>query len=99
MSKPETPKPGSQQQVVGWRVWHVERRRWCFDGQEWKTRKEAERAKVNATRGRRNTLTNFFRIAARIVPILADGTSPLRDDIQADWDSKMGKPANAAGER
>jgi hypothetical protein len=74
--------------VIGWRVWHVEKRKWCFGGQEWATRKEAERAKINATRGRRNTLTNFFRIAARIVPILSDGTSPLRDAAQKDWDSK-----------
>ena len=79
---------------VIWRVWHLDQHRWLWDGREFETQREAFQAKVKATAGRRNPLTNWLRICAIVVDVQTDGTSPLRDAAQKEWDAKMKTPDN-----
>lgn len=77
-----------ERRIVGWRLWHVGDKRWCFSRQTWNTQREAFMAKISFTRGKRNHIANGFRVCARVVSVLADGTSPMRDEIQKQWDQK-----------
>jgi len=85
-------------ELVSWRVWHVGKRKWLWDGRMFATQREAARAKITATRGRRDALTNYLRICARVVAVRADGSSPMRDAVQKQWDKTIGKPDNDQAE-
>ena len=88
--------PGSLRRGVIWRVWHLDQHRWLWRGRKFETQREAFQAKVKATAGRRNPLTNWLRICAIVVDVRTDGTSPLRDAAQKEWDAKMKTPDNNA---
>ncbi len=66
-----------------WRVWSLSRRDW-FNARRYATRREAERAITELTRGKRDLQTNVLR---RSLTALREGDTMGRAACQREWDA------------
>lgn len=74
---------GLHRVVVAWGLWHSGKKKWLtwpLSSQErtYETQGEAAAAKIQMTRGKRDVMTNYFRIAVKVRRFQSHNSEPSR---------------------